>query len=448
MLLLGAGLAQAQSPADCLNDDSYPLAGTAGYANGLQALRINAATYNATAFAEGSLFPTARAALAQDEADAKRAAGEAGTAEEQQEQAQAAAAAGLGTQGAVGPTQRGVFRGWDLAGAVVYEANQYYGVTRVPVWQVGADCPAEYRVADRPLDLTAVNLGAAARYCRLGFFFSSSIVYGNLGESKDQTRVGLSVISTMVATTALALTPFTGRTSVIQGSTSWATDFVAGATADLELVELRAGYTASRGWFLSAGEDRVGLFGNTVAKDDFSRFDQFSLGAKRVKWGKASEKGVGRSTAFARQVPMTEVQTVDAEGQPTTVADPLRTGHVRQEDLFGRLDLAFGYAVKPVPMVHDVAVAWHSRGFNEPVPSGASWRIAGGMVQLPVQHYYGLDGGSYLNLRGEFASPVRVNGQDAGRLSLLVLFNDEEQLAVFPFATNAVSWRANFTVRL
>ena len=43
---------------------------------------------------------------------------------------------------------------------------------------------------------------------------------------------------------------------------------------------------------------------------------------------------------------------------------------------------------------------------------------------------------------------MRVNGQDAGRLSLLVLFNDEEQLAVFPFATNAVSWRANFTVRL
>lgn len=438
LLLLGSAF--AQSAADCLNDDSYPLAGTSGYSNGLDALRINAATYNATAFAERTLFPTAIAAMALDEV----ASGDT----DPDELEDAASEAGLGTQGALGPTRRGFFAGWDPGGAVVYEVNQSYGVARVPVWQVGADCPAEYRIASRPLDLTSANLGAAGRYGRVGFFFSSAIVYGNLGEGGQQTRVGLSVLMPVIATATLGITPLTGGAQVVQGSTAWATDFIGGVSADLELVELRAGYTASAGWYLSAGEDRVGLFGNTVAKDGFSRFDQFAAGAKRVRWGEVSDKGVGHSTLFARQVPMAEAE-VEEGGERVTVVDRLLTGHVRQEDIAGVFDVAFGYAFKPSPAVHDAQVGWHSRGFHEPAGgSGAFWNLSAGMVQLPARHFYGIDGGSFVAVRGDLVSPLRISGKDAGRLGLAVMFNDEEQLALFPFANNALSWRLNITGRL
>lgn len=449
-LLLAAlltGPAHAQSVADCLNDDSYPLAGTSGYANGLDALRINAATYNATAFAERSIFPTAIAAMEQDRRDARMRADGQVTADEQAAIEQGADAGGFGTEGMLGATKKGPFAGWDPGGAVVYEANQTYGVTRVPVWQYSADCPAEYRVADRPMDLTSANLGAAGRYGRIGFFFSSSIVYGNLAEPGQGQRIALGVMMPVVATYALATTPFSGQAQVIQGSTSWATDFIGGVSADLELVEVRAGYTASDGWYLSAGEQRIGLFGNTVARDGFSRFDQFAAGARQVKWGGLSDKGVGRSTLFARQVPMGEAE-VDQAGERVTVADRLLTGHVRQDDIAGMVDVAFGYAFEPTARVHDLEVGVHRRGWYDPVAGAAYWRVAAGMVQLPTQHYYGLDGGTFVSARGEVLAPLRVGGRDAMRLSFALMLNDEEQLAVFPFAYNAVSYRLNITGRL
>ncbi|MCB9779873.1 MAG: hypothetical protein H6742_15010 [Alphaproteobacteria bacterium] len=416
--------ARAQGIEDCLNDDSYPLAGTSGYANGLDALRINAATYNATAFAERSIFPAAIEAMKADEK-----AGE------------------DGDGGMLGATKQGPFSGWDPGGALVYEVNQTYGVARVPVWQYSPDCPAEYRVATRPMDLTSANLGAAGRYGRVGFFFSSAIVYGNLGEPARSQRIALGVVMPVVATYALATTPFSGNSQVIQGSTAWATDFIGGVSADLELVEVRAGYTASSGWYLSAGEQRIGLFGNTVARDGFSRFDQFAAGAKRVKWGELSDKGVGRSTLFARQVPMGEAE-VDEGGERVTIADKLLTGHVRQDDIMGRFDIAFGYAFKPTTSVHDVEAAVHSRGFSDPGANPVYWRIAAGMVQLPTQHYYGLDGGTFLSVRGEVLAPLQIRDRHAADLAFTLMLNDEEQLAVFPFAYNAVTWRLNVTGRL
>lgn len=446
LLLVPAAL--AQSATECLNDYSYPLAGTSGYANGLDALRINAATYSATAFAERTIFPTAIAAMKQDADDAE--ALEDGELSEEERDAMTAASreSGLGTQGALGATQRGPFKGWDPGGALVYEVNQTYGVTRVPVWQVGADCPDEYRIADRPMDLTSANVGAAGRYGRVGFFFSSAIVYGNLGESRQQTRIGLSVLMPMIATTALATTPLTGSAQVIQGSTAWATDFIGGVSADLELVEVRAGYTASDGWYLSAGEQRVGLFGNTVAQDGFTRFDQFAAGAQRVKWGGASDKGVGRSTLFARQVPTGEAEQVDEDGEQRTVVDRLLTGHVRQEDIAGIVDVAFAYAFKPTASVHDAELGLHSRGFHDPQQPGAYWRVAAGTVILPAQHYYGLDGGTFVSVRGDMVMPMALGGRDAYRFAFSFMFNDEEQLAVFPFAENALTWRATITGRL
>ncbi len=450
-LLLGlsvVGDARAQSVDDCLNDDSYPLAGTSGYNNGLDALRINAATYSATAFAERSVFPTAILAMKQDEKDAKRLSDGELSEAEQEAMATESRETGLGTAGALGATRRGPFKGWNPGGALVYETNQHYGVTRVPIWQVGLDCPEEYRVASRPMDLTSANIGAAGRYGRIGFFFSSAIVYGNLGEPGQANRITLGVMMPIVATYSLATTPLTGGAQVIQGSTAWGTDFIGGVSADLELVEVRAGYTASDGWYLSAGEERVGLFGNTVAKDGFTRVDQFAAGAKRVKLGKASEKGVGRPTAFARQVPMGEAEQVEEDGEERTVVDKLLTGHVRQDDIAHVLDVAFGYAFKPVASVHDVEVGVHSKNFHDPAARGTFWRIAGGMVEIPTQHFYGIDGGTFVSLRGELTAPFGINRQDAGRFNFAILFNDEEQLSFLPFAANAVTWRINVTGRL
>lgn len=407
LLAAGLGVALAQDSIEgCLNDDTYPIGGTAGYRTGLEAMRVNAATYNATAFAERSLFPETRG---EDEGKGKGA-------------------------------KTGGLQGGDAV--VVYEVRQTFGVTRVPTWSVGGDCPDDLRFQSRPVDLMSANLGVAGRWGPIGAYYAAGIVYGNVSEPTNRQRIPMGILLPLGASYGLVFSGLAGSRSVVFGSTALAVDSIAGLEVHTAPVDLRAGWAFSRGLHLSATEKTVGFFGNAVLRQGLSDLSQFAAGAGRVRWGEAS-KVIGRTSAFARGLPIAEV--VDLTTGQTTTAD-LLTGHLQQEDIGRWLDLAAAVAFAPERQLNEARVGVHSPGFHDAGERaglrgrGALWRVQGGMTQIPTQWAYDVPGGTYLHLRGDVAAPFALGDDAGGVFRFGLMMNDPEQLALFPFAVNAVSY--------
>lgn len=397
--VLLASLASAQgfnSVGECTNQYAYPIAGTVGYENSLAALRINAVTYSATAFAERSLFPRA-------------------------------------------PTDE------EQGGVVVWEINQAYGVGRVPTLQVSDGCPEKYQLASRPLDLTSANLGVALRYKRVSAYYSAGVVYGNAGEPNNITRAPLGVVVPTIASSALLLASVTGSRQVIQGTTMWAIDSIAGAEIDAEVARLRAGYALSRGLHLSFTQDQVGLFGNTVLRNTLKEVGQYEAGIRRLGYGEKAAM-VGRTSLYGRGIPVTEaIDALRGEGP-----EELVTGHFEQTDIGRKLDVVVALAAAPTPGLFEARVGWHSPGFHELMAAGdetaGRFNVQAGVVQLPTRWYYGEPGGYYVQARVESTSPVEI-GSVKGAFNLALTFNDAQLLALYPFATNAFAYRYTFQGR-
>lgn len=392
----------------CSVDDSFPIAGTAGARNTLTALRTNAQTYSASAFAERHALR--RIALSEAEQE----------------------------------------------GVAVAEFNASLGVARVPVYQDDAlygECPAEYVLGTRPVDVYAYNFGIAWRKGRIGAFYASSITLGYPGELAYLRAY--QTFGSVVMLPALApLVPLTGSFQKSTGASSYAQDFVAGVMVDAGLAHVRAGYTQSRGWYLSANDKVLGLFGSVVLRDGFSVVGQFRGGLERVKLPAAVEEKIGRPSAFARLLPLTEAIAVrDAAGEVTGKGQQvdLFTGHLEQEGIAGVLDLRGAYAVKPVARLHEASVALHARDFyalEDATAAPVSQSVLKpyvelGVVNVPDQYYLGLEGGMHVHLRGELLVQL-PSREGAQAVSVMALFNDPEQVALYPFSLNRLSLRAQY----
>ncbi len=390
MLMTGA-LAGVLDVEECTNQGTYAIAGGAGYHNGLEALRVQAATYGASAFAERSLFPAVRARQ------------------------------GFGF-------------------VAIYELNQAYNVARVPTWSTEEECPDEYRFATRPLDLTAANIGVALRYARVSAFYSAGSIYGTAGETTQITRVPISIISPLVAGAALGLSGVAGSRHVVNGTSAIAIDAMGGATVDLTIIQLRAAWAASQGLFLSAGQDRVGLFGNALVKPtEGAGVPQAEAGARRVRWGDVSDT-IGRTSVWGRKLPLAETLSTAAAGEPID----LITGHFEQTDIGRRYDVGVTLSKEPELGVYEGHAAVHSPGYYEVSHDEAESKpsyflVRAGMVRMPTQWYYGLSGGTYIQARVEGSFPLGESTDSQATVGLL--FNDAELLALYPFAVNALAWR-------
>jgi hypothetical protein len=379
---------------DCSASSGLPIAGTAGFDNTMQALRTNASTYSASNFLEKHALR--RIAMAPSE-------------------------------------QKEV-------GVAMFEANFIYGVTRIPVFQEDASyggCPAEYLIATRAVDLYAYNGGGAYRNGRLGVFYSASVTLGYPAELA-YLRAYQSTATLMLAPMLLGGAMF-GSWQTSSGASSYAQDLVLGAIVDAEVADLRAGYTQSRGWYASAQDHWIGLFGSVVLRDGLQLVGQFRGGAERVKVPGADK--VGATSAFARVLPLTE----ENDGERTEQIN-LTTGHLEQEDIGGWIDLRAAYAIKPVAQLHEASIALHDPEYyawmdGEPTSKLRHFYFEAGFVTLPPQYYYGVQGGPKLHLRGEMAFTPQVKD---GRLqgSFGFMYNDPEQTALYPFAVDALSGRA------
>jgi len=232
----------------------------------------------------------------------------------------------------------------------------------------------------------------------------------------------------------------------VQGGAAWSIDSIAGLSLDAEFVELRAGWVSSQGVHFSVSETTVGFFGNTVLRDGFSDLSQFAIGAKRVRWGEVSQ-WIGRSTLFGRGLPLVESQPQQQEDQGTD----LITTHVEQTEIAERVDVIVSVASQPNAFLHEAQLALHTRGYydlnGDFVPK---MLVRGGIVTLPEQWYYAQPGGQYIHFRYEagFRFPVGGDTSKIGELSMALLVNDAEHLALYPFAVNSAHYRFNFTMRL
>lgn len=397
LLLAAAAHAQADRN-QCSTDDAFPLAGTAGFDNALEALRTNAATYSAASFLERTGLR--RIALS----DEKK------------------------------------------VGSAQFATNWTFGVTRVPVWQEDVtygECPDEFLLVSRPLDLHAYNLGFAFRVGPVGAFYTASMTAGYMSDIayfRPFQALGVAVVSPWV----LAAAPLAGSLQTQVGASAYAQDFVAGVIVDAGVASLRGGYTQSRGWYLSGQDALVGaLFGTIVLRDGLSFVGQARAGVEQLPLPEGIGERVGRPSAFLRVLPLTEQQTDPAVGEVGPRQLDLTTGHLEQHDLMGLVDLRFGYAIRPTPAVYNVSVAVHDPSFwrsAEEGSTGIHGYLEAGMVQVPDQFYYGVEGGPKLHLRGQISGGTSaIAPEKGGSFSLVLLYNDPEQTALYPFAVDALT---------
>ncbi len=402
--LVTAALAQDSlfdGPKNDCRSDGRPIVGTAGVANTLEAYQTTASTYSASSYLEQRVFPR----LAADE-DGK-------------------------------------------GGVAAMEANWVYGVSRVPmINDVSADgCPVDYLVAARSVDLYAYNAGGAFHYGRFGAFYGASVIFGYPAE--------LTYLRAYQSFGSLALGPaflggaLFGSYGTSAGASAYAQDLVAGMVVDADLVDLRAGYTRSRGWYASARERTFGLFGSLVLRDGLSLVGQLKAGADRVKYPDAVRRKVGTTSAFARILPLS-VPTEDETGQQRQL--DLTTGHLEQESLFGVADVRLAYAVRPVAQLHQASIAIHDRGYHEAANAEDSDDLGdkdrmlyaeAGVVTLPPMYYDGLPGGTFVHGRFDAVFPIRDGDEAVAYGSFGLQINDPEFVSLYPFATNAVAFRAS-----
>ncbi|MEY3210054.1 MAG: hypothetical protein RIT28_535 [Pseudomonadota bacterium] len=387
---------------DC--EGNAPIAGTAGYRNARAAITTNSQVFSAATFAERELFPLL-AQAAQADTDGRFAVS-------------------------------------------LYEQAATFGVTDVPTVETSypfGSCPQEYRLAMRPLDLGAGAFGFAGRLGRLGYFYSSSVAFSATGFGGSYTRAMMSASYMIYLPAAVMLAPLNWDEDF--GVSTISSDFIAGASYNGALGSVYAGYVSGRGGYLHFGEDRLGGFASALADRGLDERPAYlSAGFKGV------QTPVGRTALYGRKLPITappgyaEQPTVDEDGNDTTAVlpieaepprVPLRTVHLQQYDLFGRLDVLAAVSWSPEPIVHEAMLGLHSPGFGE---AEAGWSLRVGTAALPDMYYYGVEGGNYVSARAEFYG--RMDDDDGGgstRLEGSILYNDAEQLSLYPYARGALS---------
>lgn len=419
LLLLGMGLsfdAQAGRLNSC--EFNYPIAGSAGFTNAQKGRKTNRNTYSAANFAERALVDDA-------------------------------------------PTAQ-----W------VLEWNATLNAARVPTLCGDSDV-AEHnrkeRVYEDSLDLYASNMAFSFESKSFGAFYSASVTQSVMG-------LRYAVLPTMILQLyPLFSAPFVGIWQRGDGVSSYSLDWIGGAHVDTEWFGARVGYAGIGGAYGSFDERTIGLFGSTALpfgerispwtflKAGVDRFDPARFGATKVS------NTIGLTSLFVRDLPYgqeldslleEEEAATTARMMISTIPDPmpiasigerlsdladvrLRTLHFQQSNIKGIVDVELSYALAPKVQVFDGMLAVHSPNYQpsrlleeaESRNDEPGFLLKVGAVQLPAQYTLGVEGGTYLAARAEYRTPTQF--------TFMMLLNDPEQLALYPFATNAVSLRVH-----
>lgn len=389
------GLALAQDPTEkainAICGNFQPVAGTAGFANGVNAIRTNAQTYSAGSFARNRM------------------------------------------------------RG-DTYGAMDYRL--VLGIAQVPSICLDSEAKRGGEVYAQPLDLGATNLGFnapivdsdGALHPKLRVFYASSVTTSTMGARLFTTSLPLiNLYPTVFA-------PLVGTSSAGGSLTTFAVDWIGGATFRSDVVSIQAGYTGTRGLYADISQERLALFANAALGGELDLFDPTyaMLGLQQLdplKLGLPEAAGqAGMTSLFYRDIPQSE-QNADAgpQAEERSAIQRLRTGHLRQEDIAERVDVRGAVQVGEGAGLRELAIAghttnWHGRDDSPWDDDEPAAYVRLGLMNLPDQPLYGVDGGLRATIRAEYKEVA-----DTGwGIEAALLMNDPDLLDLYPFGYNAL----------
>lgn len=415
MILLAATLAAAQDLVpDC--EHNFPIAGSSGFNNAQTGRRTNRNTYSAANFAERALIDDS-------------------------------------------PEFQ-----WSL------EWNATFNAARVPTLCGDDDLAStdKQRIYAEPLDLYASNMAISFETHSVGAFYSASVTQSVTGQR------WFAVPSLIIQLYPMVSAPFVGVWQTGDGVASYSLDWIGGAHVDTRWFGARVGYTGIGGGYASFDERIIGAFGTlaipldgtdpfagqtpwSFLKAGVDRFDLSKVGLKDVA------KKVGLTSVFFRDLPYGDALLDVAQGAAAAVKDGdggvaeqaqalaegrLRTIHLEQANVWERFDLDIAVAVSPEVQLYDSMIAFHSPGYvrgrlidknaHARFEESEGFLLKAGVVTLPAQYSLGVEGGTFFTARAEYRSKLGVY--------VILLFNDPEQLALYPFAVNALSARVSLTL--
>lgn len=391
---------------DCDENGGRPILGSAGFNNARDALNTNIQTYSATAFADRTLFRSHR------------------------------------------------HRDGEDGGTFAMEQNITFGATTVPTYNSRAidyavnndNCTPEYRVAMRPIDLSATNLGVAYQWDKVGVFYSASVAYGGIAYPHNYLRgmmYGLALpIYSAYALMAAPLVRSGYQTQT--GASAFALDWIGGATFHNEHIGARVGYAGSAGLYAALAEQNTGLYLSSVVRGQGSLLGQLETGLDRVRL----VPKLGLTSAFLRDIPYGG-GTVSDTGASSLLAETgsLRTVHFEQDNVLERFDVHVAQTLKPVAQLHLAQLGFHTPNYHASregrTEEQGEFRglVRGGIARIPAQAAFGVEEGSVITLRAEGDVTIVGDDQTGFHMGFGLLFNDAEQLAMYPYAQNVLTYR-------
>jgi hypothetical protein len=425
LALAGPALAQESefTPDGANCADPFPISGTAGVRNATAAIQANANTCSASNFANRQLNSL-------DEDNYSELGG-----------------------------SDGLF-------GIATDINVTYGAARMLVHhpkvvstggleptEGASTCEGKWRVETKGLDLQAANTGFVFKKGPVGLFYATSFTWAAPAYGDQFTRILMTsfVAPAYVFSASTLAGPLDLITSGPLESTNEFSairlEWMGGATLELDKVHASAAYLSSGGAYLQASEEVLGSYlfaslkggeadadvslGDTsVIQLGFDRFDPDEV------FGAAD--GLGLASLAYQQLPT--LLSGSREGAPT-LYEQLRVGRVHQQNVGGTFDVNARYRIAPAPSISELTVGVHTVDFHAPrtgrEDEGVMALLQGGTTNTPAAWAQG-NGPEQL-----WTARAAIGGQfsDAD-LSSSIYLNDPDQLQLYPFARNAVSYQS------
>jgi hypothetical protein len=240
-------------------------------------------------------------------------------------------------------------------------------------------------------------------------------------------------------------------------------DYIAGARADLDYAVLGVGYVGSRGLFATVRQPQSGLFLDSVTDlqslsgAELSLLRYLKTGVSAFRWFQGAKSELGRKLgatdlSFARYMaarPTGQVLQVGDQDRSAELAqDGFSLTHLQQRNLWELVDVSARYQIQPQPMLYELGLRVHTRGYHTDlipgrrgratVPDGTAASASLGLVNLPARTWYGVDGGVRPHLEVDYLFFMNESRVSDSNVRASLRYNDPDTLIVFPFAQNAV----------
>ena len=322
------------------------------------------------------------------------------------------------------------------------------------MFEVGSDCPAEFRHVNHRVDLFGSSSGLSFSAGPVLLFYAGTLTGHMYAKRVTSGFVPYAYGLGTAMAGPLATIPLTYLdVGNEDGTSSLAGDYMLGASVDVfGEGHARVAWVGTTGVYTNLTGTRVRLFA-AAALDQLASLEYFRGGLDR----QFLAQGIGFSSLYLRQ------KNLSAASADTTAVDqvPKRrftTSHVAQENIGDIVDVHFAYALAPDLFVHDLRVGLHTpaygrgkqvlregkgmydlEGMQDAGIMGIPLSASAGQVQLPELPWWGVEGGSKIVI--EVEAFILFPSSDTGGLMLFYTFkaNDPETLSSFPYAQDALS---------